>query len=68
MKARCCRSLPRCATCPVLLAAQGRFTRATPTADAFAAVRTVAPREMPACVLEALEALDERRFQRRGRD
>ena len=41
---------------------------AQPTADVFALVRAAPPRELPVCVLDALEGLEERRFTRRGRD
>ena len=69
MKSRCCRSLPRCAECPVVLAARARARAAEghPVADAFALVRAAPPRELPVCVLDALAAIDERRFVR-GRD
>ena len=63
MKAKCCRSAPRCATCPVLLAARARLRASDdPTAAAFAFVRAApVPRELPPCVADALRALDERR-------
>ena len=54
----------------MLLAARAR-TRAVATdatAEVFALVRDASPRELPVCVLDALEPLDERRFTRRGRD
>ena len=66
MKARCCRSLPRCADCPVLLAARARFRRADPGAEVFALVRAAPPRELPTCVVDALQTLEQRRFDRGG--
>jgi hypothetical protein len=62
MKSRCCRSLPRCATCPVVLAAQARVAAARGGADLFELLRPGPPPELPACVRDALRSLDERRF------
>ena len=64
-KVRCCRSLPRCATCPVLLAARARAAaRVTEGDDLFALLRTEPRRELPVCVVDALASLDRRRFTR----
>ena len=72
MRSKCCRSLPRCASCPVVLAARSRVATAPMAApvraDLFELLRGTPPRELPVCVLDALETLDERRFQRSGRD
>ena len=62
MKARCCRSLPRCADCPVVVAAAARRFARTPAADVFATVRAAPPRELPVCVVDALQALDQGRL------
>ena len=59
---RCCRSTPRCSSCPVVLAARarGRFSRDD---DALVTemLAGAPPRELPPCVREALLVLDERR-------
>ena len=67
MKSKCCRSRPRCATCPVVLAARARAMQAPDDGDLFALLRAAPRRELPACVLNALEALDRRRFVRDDR-
>jgi ferredoxin len=67
MKSTCCRSRPRCATCPVVLAARARKMPAPDDGDLFALLRAAPQRELPACVLKALEALDRRRFVRDDR-
>jgi len=65
VRTRCCRSLPRCATCPVVLAAQARGAAAQGgDAELFALLRAAPPREVPACVREALDTLDQRRLAR----
>jgi ferredoxin len=66
MKSKCCRSRPRCAMCPVVLAAGARAVQAPDDGDSLrGAPRRAAPqRELPACVLNALEGLDRRRFVR----
>jgi hypothetical protein len=64
MKSKCCRSRPRCATCPVVLAARAKATHAPDDGDLFALLRAAPQRELPACVLSALEGLDRRRFVR----
>jgi hypothetical protein len=66
MKSKCCRSLPRCATCPVVMAARSRAARAPQGADLFPLIRGESRRELPACVLDALAALDRRRLGRDG--
>ena len=62
MKASCCRSLPRCATCPVVLAAAARRDRGL---DASAALVTSilagSPPSLPRCVEEALAQLERAR-------
>jgi hypothetical protein len=63
MKVKCCRSLPRCATCPVVLAARAR-AGASPAGDLFDVLRGAPPRELPACVLDALRTLEDRRLAR----
>jgi hypothetical protein len=70
MRTKCCRSLPRCATCPVVLAARARMTGGAAEGDLFALLRAgTAPRELPVCVRDALATLDDRRrFVRDGRD
>jgi hypothetical protein len=65
MTSKCCRSRPRCATCPVVLAAAARARPAPDDGDLFALLLAAPQRELPACVLTALERLDRRRF---GRD
>jgi hypothetical protein len=64
MTSKCCRSRPRCATCPVVLAARARAMQAPDDGDLFALLRTAPQRELPACVVNALEGLDRRRFVR----
>lgn len=64
MKSKCCRSRPRCATCPVVLAARARAMQAPDDRDLFALLRAAPQRELPACVLNALQGLDPRRFDR----
>lgn len=67
MKATCCRSAPRCATCPVVLAARARRRLNSPeVADALVTeiLAGVPPRKLPPCVQQALGSLDERRFSR----
>ena len=66
MKSKCCRSAPRCATCPVVLAARARAMQAPDDGDLLALLRAAPPRRLPACVLNALEGLDRRRFARDG--
>ena len=60
MKRTCCKSVPRCSSCPALFVAQQRFLRKPETHDAFLAARGGDLRELPGCVVEALERLDER--------
>ena len=60
MKSKCCRSRPRCATCPVVLAARARAMQAPDDGDLFALLRAAPQRELPACVLNALQGLDAR--------
>ena len=64
MKSKCCRSRPRCAMCPVVLAARARTMQAPDDGDLFARLRAAPQRELPAWVLNALEGLDRRRFVR----
>ena len=60
MKARCCRATPRCAGCPVLLAARRR-TPGGGAPDLIAEIlRGRDPRPLPDSVLRALEALERR--------
>jgi hypothetical protein len=58
-KKTCCRSMPRCASCPVL-AAHHRV-RATPralsAASVFSDIYGAQPRPLPASVIDALAAL-----------
>ena len=60
MKASCCRSAPRCATCPVVLAARarGRFVRDAQTALVEEILLGASPRALPTCVTEALAACE----------
>lgn len=59
MKRSCCRSTPRCAGCPVLVAAQRRNLGTTP--DLFAEILGGRPvRTLPESVVRALEELDGR--------
>ena len=62
MKSKCCRSRPRSAMCPVVLAARARAMQAREHGDLFALLRAAPQRELPACVLNALDGLDARRF------
>ncbi|HEY4098093.1 MAG TPA: hypothetical protein VGM33_21400 [Baekduia sp.] len=61
---RCCRDSPRCADCPVLVAAAGRARRHEGTAiaalvdEVFGGFPT---RTLPDCVTQTLEALDQAR-------
>jgi hypothetical protein len=63
MSSRCCKSLPRCATCPVVLAARarGRFGLDTENALVSEIMTGAPPRTLPDCVEAALTALDDRR-------
>jgi hypothetical protein len=60
MKARCCRSTPRCSGCPVLVKARSSAATAQPaTAAVIAEVFTGRdPRTLPAGVVAALERLE----------
>lgn len=60
---RCCRSMPRCASCPVLLAARarGRVMREADDALVTEVFSGTATRELPPCVRDALAVLDEKR-------
>ena len=62
MKSKCCRSRPRCAMCPAVLTARARAIQARDNGDLFPLLRAAPQRELPACVLDALEGLDTRRF------
>jgi hypothetical protein len=59
-KRTCCRSLPRCADCPVLLVARReRVPRAPTTASLVDEVlRGRDPRPLPSAVLDALAGID----------
>ena len=60
MKARCCRATPRCAGCPVLLAARRRAPGGG-TPDLVAEIlRGRDARPLPDSVLRALEELERR--------
>jgi hypothetical protein len=48
--------------CPVVLAARARAMQARDDGDLFALLRAAPQRELPACVLNALEGLDPRRL------
>ena len=63
MKGPCCKSLPRCADCPVLLAARarGRFYRDRADVLLEEVLFGVPSHDLPPCVRDALAALDERR-------
>jgi hypothetical protein len=50
--------------CPVVLVARARAMPAPGDGDLFALLRAAPQRELPACVLDALEGLDRRRFTR----
>ncbi len=67
MSQKCCRSLPRCADCPVLVAARARAAAHTPIDALLAQVRAPAPRTLPSCVEDALIGFEERRFERSDR-
>lgn len=58
-KKTCCKSMPRCAGCPVLAARRrqraGRFSGAT--ASVFSEIYGAQPRPLPASVADALRAL-----------
>ena len=58
-KRTCCRSLPRCGTCPVRLSALERRTVAASTAGTLVEeiLRGRDPRPMPAAVVRALEII-----------
>ena len=58
MKSKCCRSRPRYAMCPVVLTARARAIQARDDGDLFALLRAAPHRELPACVLNALQGLD----------
>jgi hypothetical protein len=59
MKSRCCRATPRCAGCPVLLAAARRRQEGVP--DLFAEILGGrSGRALPESVVRALEQLDAR--------
>lgn len=62
MKAKCCRSAPRCASCPVLArAAALRHQQLEGRAALVASVLAVAPPQLPASVEAALRDLDQAR-------
>ena len=66
MKAKCCRDTPRCADCPVRVAAIARTQRQSSELGAlinevFAGRMTPA---VPTCVAAALDELDAARFRR----
>ena len=65
MKMECCRSSPRCASCPVVLAARarGRFVRDRDETLFIEVFAGLPPRELPPCVTDALVQLDERRAE-----
>ena len=67
MKSKCRRSRPRCAMCPVVLAAGARAMQAPDDSDLFALLRAAPQRELPACVLNALQGLDRRERSTRRR-
>jgi hypothetical protein len=60
---KCCRSSPRCASCPVVLAARrrGRFTRDTESLLITEILAGTPRRELPDCVIDALGVLEARR-------
>ena len=67
MKRACCRDMPRCADCPVRLAAAGRRRITgpqTPAAVVEEVLRGRDPRPLPVAVVQALAALDAREPQR----
>ena len=65
MGARCCRSLPRCADCPVVRVAlaRGRFVRSTENALISEILAGAPARALPSCVETALTDLDARRTE-----
>lgn len=64
MKEKCCRSAPRCASCPVLAVAAARRSAGgrDPSAVLVAAILGGSHRELPGCVHDALTQLDEARL------
>lgn len=57
-KKTCCRSMPRCARCPVLAVRRARAApRSGTLASVFAEIYSGQPRPLPASVTEALAAL-----------
>jgi hypothetical protein len=50
--------------CPVVLAARARAVQAPDDNDLFALLRAAQRRELPECVLDALEGLNRRWFVR----
>ena len=58
MKTTCCRSAPRCAGCPVLLAARARRRHDDSTAALIESVLAAGPRPLPECVATALAELE----------
>jgi hypothetical protein len=65
VKSSCCRSFPRCSSCPVIVAARarGRFTRDVRATTVTEIIGGAPLRELPSCVREALVMLDERRSE-----
>ena len=67
MSARCCRDTPRCADCPVLVAAAARRRQRTGAGVASLVEDVLVgspPRELPAAVVAALVTLDAARTRR----
>jgi hypothetical protein len=66
MKARCCRSTPRCSGCPVLAKARASAATTQPATAALIAEVFAGrdPRSLPAGVVVALERLDAARAGR----
>jgi hypothetical protein len=66
MKARCCRSTPRCSGCPVLVKARSSAATTQPATAALIAKVFAgrSPRTLPASVVVALEQLDAARAGR----
>ena len=60
MKGRCCRATPRCAGCPVLLAARRRAPGGGAPDLVAEILRGRDPRPLPDSVLRALELLERR--------
>ncbi|HEU4657678.1 MAG TPA: hypothetical protein VFR97_09145 [Capillimicrobium sp.] len=59
MKSKCCRSLPRCANCPVVLAAASRRQRQLdPSAALITSVLGGSRPPLARCVEDALAQLD----------